>query len=142
MGPRNTRLESAYRTATKLVAATSDEEPTRSAIRAPLPSVTPCYGAVSVNAEDVSPSRNGALRPARESDIEPLIALRERVFGRRLSVEAWRWKLGRRGCDVENIWVVEEDGRIIFQYAGIPTLVRPNEFALPPTAERPQRTIT
>ncbi len=73
---------------------------------------------------DVLSSRLGALRPASESDIHQLIALRERVFGHRITPEQWRWKLGSRGCPVANVWVVETDGRLIFQYAGIPTLVR------------------
>jgi hypothetical protein len=69
-------------------------------------------------------SRLGALRPAVESDIEQLIALRERVFGHRIAPEQWRWKLGGRGCSVANVWVIDAGNRLIFQYAGIPTLVR------------------
>ena len=70
------------------------------------------------------PAELGALRPAGEGDLAQLIALRERTFGQRVSPEQWRWKLGRPRSPVANVWVVEAGGRLVFQYAGIPTPVR------------------
>jgi hypothetical protein len=64
------------------------------------------------------------LRPASEGDLEALIALRERTFGQRIAPAQWRWKLAGRPTPVPNVWVVEAGGRLIFQYAGIPTRVR------------------
>jgi GNAT superfamily N-acetyltransferase len=66
----------------------------------------------------------GALRPADEGDLTQLIALRERTFRQRISPEQWRWKLGHPRGPVANVWVVEARGRLVFQYAGIPTPVR------------------
>ena len=66
----------------------------------------------------------GALRPAGEADLAQLIALRVRTFGQRISPEQWRWKLGNPRSAVANVWVVEAGGRLVFQYAGIPTPVR------------------
>jgi hypothetical protein len=65
-----------------------------------------------------------AVRPARDDDIDGLTALHERVFGRRVSREQWHWKLRRPPGPAPNVWVAEADGRLVFQYAGIPTRFR------------------
>jgi len=70
------------------------------------------------------PAEPGRLRPALEGDVARLIDLRERTFGRRISPEQWRWKLGRAPSPVANVWVVEAGDRMVFQCAGIPTRVR------------------
>ena len=53
-----------------------------------------------------------------------MLALYERVFRRPISREHWRWKLVGRGDPIANVWVVEIGGRLVFQYAGIPTRVQ------------------
>jgi hypothetical protein len=66
------------------------------------------------------------FRPAAEQDVDGLTALHERVFGRMISREQWLWKLRRQPgpVPVPNVWVAEADGRLVFQYAGIPTRFR------------------
>lgn len=73
---------------------------------------------------DATPAEPGALRPATDGDVGRLIALRERTFGRSMSPEQWRWKLGRTPSSVANVWVAEAGDRAVFQYAGIPTRFR------------------
>jgi Acetyltransferase (GNAT) domain len=63
------------------------------------------------------------LRQAREDDVDGLTALHGRVFGRPISRAHWLWKLGRRRGPTPNVWVAEAEGRLVFQYAGIPTRV-------------------
>ncbi len=63
------------------------------------------------------------FRPAREADVDGLVALHQRAFGRTISREHWIWKLGARGPAV-NVWIAEEGRRPIFQYAGIPVPFR------------------
>jgi hypothetical protein len=60
------------------------------------------------------------IRAAREDDFDQLLDLHGRVFGRRPPREQRRWKLAGHTAPVENVWVAETDGRIVFQYAGIP----------------------
>jgi GNAT acetyltransferase-like protein len=67
--------------------------------------------------------RRWEFRPAREGDVEGLVTLHRRVFGRIISREHWRWKLGERG-PAANVWIAEAEGRPIFQYAGIPLQFR------------------
>jgi hypothetical protein len=64
------------------------------------------------------------FRPACEADVDELTRLHKKVFGKELSREQWRWKLSTQPGPVANVWVAEADGRIVFQYAGIPTRVR------------------
>lgn len=64
------------------------------------------------------------LRPARAGDVGQLLSLHARVFGRALSPAARAWKLGDHSAPVENVWVAEVDGRIVFQYAGVPIRFR------------------
>jgi GNAT acetyltransferase-like protein len=64
------------------------------------------------------------VRPARDGDVDALTGLHQRVFGRQISREQWRWKLAAGRGPVANVWIAETGGRIIFQYAGIPTRVR------------------
>jgi hypothetical protein len=56
--------------------------------------------------------------------LDQLIDLYRRAFGRAISQEQWLWKLGSWRAGVANVWVAEVNGRIVFQYAGIPTRVR------------------
>jgi len=60
------------------------------------------------------------IRPAREDDLPGLLDLHRRVFGRPLPAEERRWKLADQPSPVPNVWVAEVDGRIVFQFAGIP----------------------
>jgi hypothetical protein len=60
------------------------------------------------------------IRPAREDDLPRLLDLHRRVFGRPLSAEERRWKLADQPSPVPNVWVAEVEGRIVFQFAGIP----------------------
>jgi hypothetical protein len=52
-----------------------------------------------------------------------LTALFRRVFGKEMSVDQYRWKLLWRAVDIENVFIVEDLDRPIFQYAGIPVRV-------------------
>ena len=67
--------------------------------------------------------RTWDFRPARESDVDGLVALHRRVFDRIISPQHWRWKLGERG-PAANVWIAEAEGRPVFQYAGIPVRFR------------------
>ncbi len=60
------------------------------------------------------------IRPFQEQDQPALLQLFERVFGRALSSEAYRWKLRSHGLPVENVYVAVDGDRPIFHYAGIP----------------------
>ncbi|HXJ18601.1 MAG TPA: GNAT family N-acetyltransferase [Polyangia bacterium] len=64
------------------------------------------------------------IRPAREDDLPGLLALHRRVFGRALSAQERRWKLADQPSPVPNVWVAEVDGRVVFQFAGIPVRVQ------------------
>ncbi len=65
------------------------------------------------------------LRAYREGDERWIVLQFERVFGRRISEELWRWKLKTRPSPVENVWLgVDDDDRPIFQYAAIPRRLR------------------
>jgi hypothetical protein len=77
-----------------------------------------------LNSGLVATSHSWMLRQAGEGDVDELIALHQRVFHKQTTRERWLWKLGRPRGPVANVWVVEADGRLIFQYAGIPTRVR------------------
>ena len=63
------------------------------------------------------------FRPAHEGDIDGLVALHRRAFGRAISREQWIWKLRARG-PAANVWIAEAAGRPVFQYAGIPVRFR------------------
>jgi Acetyltransferase (GNAT) domain len=65
-----------------------------------------------------------SIRPARQDDVDALLALHERVFPRPTTREHREWKLGGRNGPPSNVWVAEIDGRIVFQYAGIPVRVQ------------------
>lgn len=69
-------------------------------------------------------SESWKVRPFRAGDECALVALFERVFGRAISEEQWRWKLKRRFCPAENVWLAIEGERIVFQYAGMPMRVK------------------
>jgi Acetyltransferase (GNAT) domain len=71
------------------------------------------------------PARPWLVRTYRNGDERQLVGLFERVFGRAMSEAQWRWKL-RRPSAIENVWLALQDGRAIFQCAGIPT-----PFSLP-----------
>lgn len=66
------------------------------------------------------------VRPYREGDETALVALFARAFGKEMDVERWRWKLGpaRRDGNVATVFVAEREGRLIFQYRGIPFRMR------------------
>ena len=64
------------------------------------------------------------IRPARPEDTHRLLALHEQVFRRPLSATERAWKLDARAAPVENVWLAEMDGRIVFQYAGVPIRFR------------------
>ncbi|MEO6325021.1 MAG: GNAT family N-acetyltransferase [Thermoanaerobaculia bacterium] len=68
-----------------------------------------------------SPITVRAYRPGDETE---LVALFARVFGKPISEAHWRWKLKAHRCPVENVWLAEQDGRIVFQYAAIPVRVK------------------
>ena len=73
----------------------------------------------------VSPrSHSWAFRPACDGDVDGLIALHRRVFGRVISRDQWLWKLGTPPGPVANVWIAEAEGRPVFQYAGIAARVR------------------
>ena len=63
----------------------------------------------------------GQIRPYAPGDEDQLVSLFERCFGRAASREHWRWKLKTQPSPVENVWVAEDAGRLVFQYAAIPT---------------------
>jgi hypothetical protein len=65
-----------------------------------------------------------AIRAYRPGDEAALVALFERVFGRSISVEHWRWKLKQPPSPVENVWLAVHGDAPIFHYAGIPTRYR------------------
>lgn len=64
------------------------------------------------------------VRPASDDDVDELVALHRCVFGSAITRERWLWKLRARPGVAANVWVAEADGRIVFQYAGIPIRVR------------------
>jgi predicted N-acetyltransferase YhbS len=64
------------------------------------------------------------IRAYRPGDERALTALFERVFGRAISEEHYRWKLRQPLAPVENVWLAVDDDAPIFHYAGIPTRYR------------------
>src|SRR5262249_42453124 len=66
-------------------------------------------------AADVTP-----LRPYRAGHERELVDLYPRVFQHAVTVDEWRWKLKARTCPAENVWLSEANGKIVFQYAGMP----------------------
>jgi len=67
------------------------------------------------------PEHDWEVRAYRPGDEHRLVELFEKVFGRSLSAEIWRWKLKARASTLENVWLAVDDrDRPIFQYAGIP----------------------
>lgn len=66
-------------------------------------------------------------RPARPEDEASLRRLFEEAFRRPMSEARWRWKLRTRPAPVDNVWLIEDQGRPVFQYGGIPrTLTLPS----------------
>jgi len=70
-----------------------------------------------------APSPDWIVRPAAPTDLDGLLALHQRVFGRALSREQWEWKLRLPG-PTPNVWVAALGTRILAQYAAIPTRFR------------------
>ncbi len=65
------------------------------------------------------------LRGYRAGDEHEIVRQFERVFGRRISPEFWRWKLKTFPSPAENVWLaVDDDDRPIFQYAAMPRRLR------------------
>ncbi len=64
------------------------------------------------------------MRDYRPGDETQLVALFERVFGRAMTLDQWRWKLKGRDTHLENVWVAEAGDRLVGQYAVIPTLAK------------------
>ncbi len=62
-----------------------------------------------------------SIRPYRQGDEEALCALYGRVFGSEMSVAHWLWKLKAPDSPAENVFLAEHDGRVVGQYAGIPS---------------------
>ena len=60
------------------------------------------------------------LRGYEPGDETSIVELFTRVYKRPLTVDRWRWKLKSRPARVENIWLVFDGPRLVFQYAGIP----------------------
>jgi hypothetical protein len=69
----------------------------------------------------MSDSSSLSIRPYRAGEERQLVDLFERVFGRTISEDHWRWKLKRRSSPVDNVWLAVSDDKPVFQYAGIPT---------------------
>jgi hypothetical protein len=81
----------------------------------------------NVMAQRAETDTSVVVRPAGPDDVEGLLALHQRVFEQPLSRAQWEWKRGWKhgsGSDASNVWLAEKDGRILAQYAGIPTRVR------------------
>ncbi len=78
------------------------------------------------HASDRPPHGNGwRLRAYRDGDEHEIVRQFERVFGRRISPEFWRWKLKTSPSPAENVWLaVDGDDRPIFQYAAMPRRLR------------------
>jgi hypothetical protein len=66
------------------------------------------------------------IRAYRPGDERELVALFQRVFGRAIAEDHWRWKLKQVPSPVENVWLAVLDEQPIFQYAAIPTRFRLN----------------
>lgn len=65
------------------------------------------------------------IRQYERGDERLLVELFEKVYGRSLAQEVWRWKLKASANQIENVWLaVDRDGRAIFQIAGIPRRFR------------------
>lgn len=60
------------------------------------------------------------IRAYRPGDETELVALFQRAFGRPISPAHWLWKLKGLPTPAENVWLVEDEGAIIFHYAAIP----------------------
>lgn len=63
------------------------------------------------------------VRPARPGDEAGLVQLFSSAYGRTLSEERWRWKLGRFATP-PNAWVAEIGGTLVCQYAAMPAAAR------------------
>jgi predicted N-acetyltransferase YhbS len=61
------------------------------------------------------------IRPYRPGDETALAGLFARVFGRAMSEAEWCWKLQHSDFSGANVWVAEENGALVSQYAGIPS---------------------
>jgi hypothetical protein len=61
------------------------------------------------------------IRPYRSHDERELVELFRRVFGRPITQQHWRWKLGQQSSPVDNVWLAVSEERPVFQYAAIPT---------------------
>jgi len=60
------------------------------------------------------------FRAYRAGDEHELVGLFERVFGRPISREHWRWKFKSLPGQVENVWLATAQGQLAFQYACVP----------------------
>jgi hypothetical protein len=60
------------------------------------------------------------IRPCHEEDVPRLVALFAQVFGRTITAEHWRWKLGSLASPAPNVLLAMSGDRPVFQYAGIP----------------------
>lgn len=60
------------------------------------------------------------IRAFSPGDERPLRALFERVFGRTVTEQHWRWKFKRPVAPIENVWVGVIDGEIASQCAAMP----------------------
>lgn len=60
------------------------------------------------------------IRPCHDNDVPELVALFAQVFGRNITAEHWRWKLGARTSPAPNVLLAISGDRPVFQYAGIP----------------------
>jgi GNAT superfamily N-acetyltransferase len=61
-----------------------------------------------------------SVRAYRDGDEPALVALFESAFGRRISVDHWRWKFKHAGSSMPNVWLAVADERPVFQCGGIP----------------------
>lgn len=60
------------------------------------------------------------IRPYHDADVPSLLALFERVFGKSITADHWRWKLQAEATRVSNVWLAVDGAQPVFQYAGIP----------------------
>jgi hypothetical protein len=69
------------------------------------------------------------IRPYRRGDERAIVALFEQVFGRPISEDHFRWKLGDAAAastapGTSNVWLAFEDDVPVFHYAAIPARFR------------------
>lgn len=62
-----------------------------------------------------------SVRGYRQGDEDAIVRLHNRVFRTPTDVAAWHWKLRHYRETYSNVWVAEDAGEIIGQYAGVPT---------------------